>query len=66
MNTQKLVVIEPENVLENNSLAKIMGGLDSELVDCSCGSANNNKSGGDCTCGSGNTNNTEAYSLSFD
>ena len=50
-----LLIIQESEILEQNALELIKGGIGS-LCDCSCGSANDNKDGGDCTCGSGNNN----------
>jgi hypothetical protein len=65
MNKFEIMTVESKNIMDDDALAMIQGGIAYLDEDCSCGSANTNTSGGDCTCGSGNSNKASLY-LSFE
>ncbi len=52
---EDIIVLEAEDVMEQDALLKIKGGVSCNS-DCICGSGNSNSSS-NCTCGSGNSNN---------
>ncbi|MDR1553024.1 MAG: hypothetical protein LBS69_06135 [Prevotellaceae bacterium] len=52
-----LNIIKKNEMLTNNQLDLIKGGVNAGATDCNCGEANHNRDGGKCECTrGGNTN----------